>query len=135
MKFRLFIGLAAASMALSACQGQRPGYLYDFKPYIQNEQHALPQAYPDQLWAYPEGTPPEQIVAGWKTAQLVTDVYEYKGATRVDVGPQFYNLPASGQRGLANAVSRMYRTNNFLLMDRYRERPVGIYTPTGLHMY
>lgn len=135
MKARLFIGLAVAGMALSACYGERNSSAHGFKPYIQNQQWVLPEAYPDQAWVYPAGTSPQAITASWREAGLIMKTYDKSDGTYVDLGPAFYNLPASSQRGLATAVARMYSVSHYKLMDHYRKRPVGIYTPNGLQMY
>lgn len=134
MKLRYFMGLAAICLCLGACAGKR-SETGDFKPYLQNQQWVLPQSYPDQAWTYPAGTQPKAITASWRDAQLIMHVYDKRDGTYVDVGPHFYNLPASGQRGLATAVARMYSVSHYKLMDHYRKKPIGIYTPEGLQMY
>jgi hypothetical protein len=135
MKFRFIIGLAALCLSLGACQSKKEiEEANDFKPYIANEQQALPGAYPNQVWAYPQGTPTRDVVARWNRAGLVMGVYN-RGVTEVEVGPQFYNLSGSGQRGLADAIAQMFNTNHFLLIDYYRHKGVGVYTPQGLQLY
>jgi hypothetical protein len=134
MKLNYFIGLTASVLMLAACDtGRTPEEPNNFKPYIADEQHAM-TAYPDDVWAYPAGTSTRDIVARWQAAGLVMGVYN-RGVTQVEVGPQFYNLSASSQRGLARAIAQMYNTNHFLLIDHYRGRGVGTYTAQGLQLY
>jgi hypothetical protein len=134
MKINHFIGLSVTVLLLGACtSGRTPEEPNNFKPYIANEQQAL-MAYPDDVWAYPAGTPTRDIVARWQQAGLVMGVYN-RGVTQVEVGPQFYNLSASSQRGLARAIAQMYNTNHYLLIDHYRQKGVGTYTAQGLQLY
>lgn len=136
MKFKTFIGLAAMCV-LGACAPatDKIEEANNFKPYIFNQQYALPGGYADESWAYPAGTPTRDIVNRWKRANIIMGVKNVNGTVQVLTGPQFYNLSASSQQGLAKTVSQIYGADHYLLSDYYRDRGVGAYTPHGLQLY
>lgn len=143
MRFKGLTLILAITCALSGCSWTRDNVLggrgkYDpeqnFKPYIANEMHAIPMAYPTESWAYPQGTPTAEIVKRWKDARLVMGV-RTRAATEVLVGPQFYNLSYSNQRGLADAVAQMYNTPVYRLVDYNTKKVIGNHTVVGLQLY
>lgn len=107
----------------------------NFKPYIADEMHAIPMAYPPESWAYPTGTSTQEIVKRWRLAGLVDGVRTEAGYTAVIVGPQFYNLSYSSQQGLADAVAQMYAVQSFRLQDKLTKKTVGNYSSQGLQLY
>jgi hypothetical protein len=138
MKIKTFIGLGACFFVLAACAPSTDKKLEEannFKPYVFNQQYALPGAYAKEAWAYPAGTPTKAVIARWKSANLIMGATNVNGMLHVLTGPQFYNLSASSQRGLADTVSQIYGANHYLMMDFYRERAVAMYTPEGLQLY
>ena len=74
--------LTALSLALAGCGSQKDWWGWprehwkdqDFKPYLKSETHAFPTAYGNESWAYPEGTPTNEIIQRWKEAGLVSSV-------------------------------------------------------------
>lgn len=143
MKFRNLALILAVSCGLSGCSWTQQNVLggrskydpeQDFKPYVANEMHALPKAYPVESWAYPEGTPTAEIVKRWRLARLIMGV-RTRAATEVLAGPQFYNLSYASQCGLADAVAQMYNAGSYRLIDYNTKKVVGNYTPIGLQLY
>jgi|GEM_PF-2088202 len=156
MRFYLVV-LTAFSLALAGCSTKDwwgwPDNHWkeqDFKPYLKGESQAFPTAYPNESWAYPEGTPVQDVLQRWKEAGLINSVttggrrYIWNtpsGVLTVFVGPQFYNLSASSQRGLADAVAQIYGVGQngragYLLLDEGTGKGVGTYTQaSGLQLY
>ena len=132
--------IVAVSLGLASCANPLKGRAkadveQDFKPYVANEMYAIPTAYPVEAWTYPQGTPTREIVNRWRAAGLVDGVRTDAGAVAVVIGPQFYNLSHSGQRGLADAVSQIYNAPAFRLVDVKTKKVVGNYSNHGLHLY
>lgn len=122
----------------------------DFKPYLAGQEHAFPMAYGNESWAYPEGTPTQEIVRRWQQAGLINSVNSGgrtrfwstpSGVLSVFVGPNFYNLSPSSQRGFAETLGQIYGVGqdgrqSYLLYDGMSGRKVGTYTQAhGLLTY
>lgn len=136
MNIKGLVVVLAMSALLAGCANKRTSAWEEqnFKPYVMAQQQAMPAAYA-QKWEYPNGTPSEKVVAGWKKAELINDVRSYGDVKVVTIGPQFYNLSFSGQRGLADAVAQMYNNPSYMVKDKLTQRVVGTYTSQGLQLY
>ncbi|HEY8963541.1 MAG TPA: hypothetical protein VIN59_03660 [Alphaproteobacteria bacterium] len=152
------IVFAALSMSLAACGSQKDWWGWpdnhwasqDFKPYLKEESQSFPTAYGTESWAYPQGAPTAEIIQRWREAGLVMSVTSGgrkhiwstpSGVLTVFVGPNFYNLSASSQRGLADAIAQIYGVGQqgrqgYLLLDSGTGKGVGTYTlVSGLQTY
>lgn len=136
MNIKGLLGVLITSAFLAGCAptGASKWEEQDFKPYVIGQQQVFPAAY-TQSWVYPDGTPTKDIVAGWKKADLIKDVRTNSSGTTMTIGPQFYNLSFSGQRGLADAVAQMYNIKSYMVKDRLTNKIVGTYTSQGLQLY
>lgn len=148
----------ALSFTLSACGSHKDWWGWpnshwasqDFKPYLKSEAQSFPTAYGTESWSYPQGTPTAEIIQRWKEAGLVMSVTTGgrkhiwstpSGVLTVFVGPQFYNLSQSSQRGLADTIGQIYGVGQdgrggYLLLDSGTGKGVGSYTvQNGLQTY
>jgi hypothetical protein len=138
MKIKYLAAVVMIGALLAGCRTQSAEDVWEqnFQPYVTSQAYAFPGTYPVQSWAYQAGTQPEAIAQKWRDAGLIMEVRSFETYHVMTIGPQFYNLSYSSQRGLTDAVSRMYHTNLFRLKDRYTKKIVGTYTsPKGLQLY
>lgn len=150
--FSLFLVLSVSAM-LAGCGTQLSRYNgpEEFKPYVTSEMDAIPMVYGDDPWVYPPNTPPAKVVAGWERTHLIIRVQNLEwrrsfmqssrgNVLQVEVGENFYTLSPASQRGLANAVAKMYGVGTktrrgYLLVDYTTRREIGTYTQYGLQLY
>jgi len=155
---RHFIVISLLSLALSGCgMSQKDWWGWprshwdnqNFKPYLQGEAQSFPTVYGTESWAYPEGTSTQEITKRWREAGLISSVTNGgrrhiwstpTGVLTVFVGPQFYNLSQSSQRGFADAIAQVYgvgqgERQSYLLLDAGTGKGIGTYTSQGLQTY